>query len=116
MLSLEPLYTDDNTNNANDDDTDADNDDTNNDDNDNDTRRTNHDCIGSMACMPNEPKSRTRAGPFSNRLRATLMFIQFVKHCWVEYTNKSLICISNLMVDITHVILSTEHNPHDAYI
>ena len=39
MLSLGQLYTDDN-----------------NDANDNDTRWTNHDCIGSLACMPNEPK------------------------------------------------------------
>ena len=23
---------------------------------DNDTQQTNHDCIGSLACMPNEPK------------------------------------------------------------
>ena len=43
MLSLGQLYTDDT------------NKDTNNDSND--TRRTNHDCIGSLACMPNEPKS-----------------------------------------------------------
>ena len=32
-------------------------DDTNDNDDDNDTRRTNHDYIGSLACMPNEPKS-----------------------------------------------------------
>ena len=49
MLSLGQLYTDD----TNDDD-DDDDDDTN--DDDNDTRRTNHDCIGSLACMPNKPK------------------------------------------------------------
>ena len=48
MLSLGQLYTDDNTN-------DDDNDDTN--DDDNDTWQTNHDCIGSLACMPNEPKN-----------------------------------------------------------
>ena len=48
MLSLGQLYTDNNTNNN-------DNDDDTNDDN-NDTRQTNHDCIGSLACMPNEPK------------------------------------------------------------
>ena len=48
MLSLGQLYTDDDTND--------DDDDTN--DDDNDTRQTNHDCIGSLACMPNEPKSR----------------------------------------------------------
>ena len=52
MLSLGQLYTDDNTN-----DNDADNDtDNDNNDDDNDTRRTNRDCIGSLACMPNEPK------------------------------------------------------------
>ena len=46
MLSLWQLYTD-NTN-----------DDANNDDDDtNDTWWTNHDCIGSLACMTNEPKN-----------------------------------------------------------
>ena len=46
-LSMGQLYTD----NTNDDDNDNDaNDD------DNDTWWTNHDCIGSLACMPNEPK------------------------------------------------------------
>ena len=43
MLSLVWLYTD----NTNDDDN----------ANDNDTQQTNHDCIGSLACMPNEPKT-----------------------------------------------------------
>ena len=48
MLLLGQLYTDDtNVNN---------NGDANNDDND--TRWTNRDCIGSLACMANEPKSR----------------------------------------------------------
>ena len=51
MLSLGQLYTDD---------TNYDNDDNNNnydnDTNDNDTQWTNHDCIGSLACMPNELK------------------------------------------------------------
>ena len=47
MLSLGQLYTD----NTNDDDN-------NTNDDDNDTLRTNHDCIGSLACMPNEPKSQ----------------------------------------------------------
>ena len=47
MLSLGQLYTDDDTNDNNDNDTN---------DNDNDTQWTNHDCIGSLACMPNEPK------------------------------------------------------------
>ena len=46
MLSLGWLYTDD-PNNDNDNDT-------NN--NDSDRRRTNHDCIGSLACILNEPK------------------------------------------------------------
>ena len=50
MLLLVQLYTD---NNADDNDA-TDNDDTN--DDDNDTQWTNHDCIGSLACMPNEPK------------------------------------------------------------
>ena len=50
MLSLGQLYTDD----TNDDDT---NDEYAKDgDNDNNTQWTNHDCIGSLACMPNEPK------------------------------------------------------------
>ena len=44
MLSLGQLYTDDT------------NDDNNANDDDNDTWWTNHDCIGSLACMPNEPK------------------------------------------------------------
>ena len=39
------------TYNTNDDD-----DDNDANDDDNDTWRTNHDCIGSLACMPNEPK------------------------------------------------------------
>ena len=50
MLSLGQLYTDD----YDDNDDDYDND-TN--DDDNDTRWTNYDCIGSLACMPNEPKT-----------------------------------------------------------
>ena len=49
MLSLGQLYTDDDTSDDDDDD------DTN--DDDNDTRWTNHDCVGSLACMPNEPKN-----------------------------------------------------------
>ena len=53
MLSLEQLYTDD-TNDDDDNDKDDDNDAN---DNDNDTQWTNHDCIGSLTCMPNEPKS-----------------------------------------------------------
>ena len=51
MLSLGQLYTDD-TNDDND--YDDDNNDAN--DDNNNTRWTNHDCIGSLACMPNEPK------------------------------------------------------------
>ena len=58
MLSLGQLYTDDDTN---DNDNDDDNDNTNN--NDNDTRSTNHDCIRSLACMPNEPKLKVRVPP-----------------------------------------------------
>ena len=49
MLPLGQLYTDD-TNNTND----------ANDNNDNDTQWTNHDWIGSLACMPNEPKRKER--------------------------------------------------------
>ena len=59
MLSLGQLYTDNDTN----DDAATDNDNTN--DNDNDTRQTNHDCIGSLACMPNEPKSKPPFRPVS---------------------------------------------------
>ena len=52
MLSLEQLYTEaDNTNN----------DDDANDD-DNDDSDTNHDCIGSLACMSNDPKETIEAG------------------------------------------------------
>ena len=54
MLSLGQLYTDD-TNDDDDDDNDDDDNDAN--DDDNDTRWTNHDCIGSLACMPDEPKT-----------------------------------------------------------
>ena len=54
MLSLGQLYTDD-TNNDDDDD---DNDDNDTNDDYDDTRRTNHDCIGSLACVLNEPKSK----------------------------------------------------------
>ena len=43
MLSLGQLYTDANAN----------------DDDNNNTQQTNHDCIGSLACMPNEPKTLT---------------------------------------------------------
>ena len=50
MLWLGQIYTD-----ADDIDNDNDNDNNANDD-DNDTWWTNHDCIGSLACMPNEPK------------------------------------------------------------
>ena len=51
MLSLGQLYTDNTNEDDNDDNANDDDDDTN------DTRRTSHDCIGSLACMPNEPKS-----------------------------------------------------------
>ena len=47
MPSLEQLYTDDDTND----------DDENTNDDDNDTQWTNYDCIGPLACMPNEPKT-----------------------------------------------------------
>ena len=49
IQSLGQLYPDDDTN-------DDDNDNTN--DDDNDTQWTNHDCIGSLECMPNEPKRK----------------------------------------------------------
>ena len=52
MLSLGQLYTDTNTN----DDDDDNNNDTNNDDKD--TWQTDHDCISSLPCMSNEPKSK----------------------------------------------------------
>ena len=52
MFSLKQLYTDD----TNDDNNNDDNDNDTNDD-DNDTWWTNHDCIGSLACMSTEPKS-----------------------------------------------------------
>ena len=57
VLSLEQLYTGDN----NDDDGNDDDNDTNNNDN-NDTRWTNHDCIGSLVCMLNEPKIYVTGG------------------------------------------------------
>ena len=57
MLSLGWLYTDNTNDNDNNDDDDNNDDNDANDDN-NDTRWTNHDCIGSLACMSNEPKIR----------------------------------------------------------
>ena len=59
MLSLGQLYTDD----TNNDDSDDDDNDAN--DNDSDTQWTNHDCIGSLACMPNEPKTSKPRGTVS---------------------------------------------------
>ena len=60
MFLLEQLYTDDTNddNDNNDDDDDNNNDDNDTNDNDNNTRWTNHDCIGSLVCMPNEPKTQ----------------------------------------------------------
>ena len=55
ILLLAQLYTYD-TNGVNNDDDDNDDDNGTNNDN-NDTQQTNHDCIGSLACMPNEPKT-----------------------------------------------------------
>ena len=52
-LLLGQLYID----NTNDDDNNANDDDDDN-DNNNDTRQTNHDCTGSLTCMPSEPKTR----------------------------------------------------------
>ena len=49
MLLLGQLYTDD-TNDNDDDDNDTN-------DDESDTQWIIHDCIGSLACMPNEPKS-----------------------------------------------------------
>ena len=54
---MQQLNTDDTNNNDNDDDKDANNDDKN-------TPWTNHDCIGSLACMPNEPKTSAVLQPF----------------------------------------------------
>ena len=71
MLSLEQLYTDDTNDNNNDGDDDEDNDD------DNDTWRTNYDCIGSLACMPNEPKiqnpERARARSLAQSLNVNAL-------------------------------------------
>ena len=62
MFPLEHLYTydtnDDNDNDDDNNDHNNDNNDTN--DDDNDTRWTNHDCIGSLACIPNEPKKQKK--------------------------------------------------------
>ena len=74
MLSLGQLYTDDNA-----DDNDAtNNDDTN--DNDNDTQWTNHDCIDSLACMPNKPKIMRLK--FSRQVKSHTMQpeSQYMKH------------------------------------
>ena len=72
MLSLGQLYTD---NDTNDDDDDDDDDDTN--DDDNDTRRTNHDCIGSLVCMPNEPKRGNISFLFKLCYRFKILFVKF---------------------------------------
>ena len=62
MLSLGQLYTantNDDDNNDDDDNDDNDNNDDNNTNNDdNDTWWTNHDCIGSLACMPKSGKQK----------------------------------------------------------
>ena len=65
MLSLVQLYTDADTN----DDANA-NDDTNNDNND--TWWTNHDCIGSLACMLNEPKTQEEFSLFQTDIPFSL--------------------------------------------
>ena len=76
MLSLGQLYTDDDTN---------DNNDNNDDTNDNDTRRTNHDCIGSLACMPNEPKKESLTeGLINGTLGILKTLISFVAFCYVH--------------------------------
>ena len=68
-LSLGGLYTDANA----DDDADAD------DNNDNDTRRTEHDCIGSL---PNEPKTTAKIQPsikvsnFNRQIPHTVCFVK----------------------------------------
>ena len=73
MLSLGQLYTD-NTN-ADDNDNNADN--ANNDEND--TQRTNHDCIGSLACMPNEPKNSRNEIQYGTHLNSGTVFVYFDK-------------------------------------
>ena len=72
MLSLEQLYTDNTNSDANN--NDDDNDDTN------DIQQTNHDCIGSLACMPNKP---TRSIPM--HLSQTISDILFIK-CAISFT------------------------------
>ena len=68
MLSLGQLYTDNTNDDANDDD----------DDDTNDTRRTNNDCIGSLACMPNEPKtSKITIWNFRLNISCTDYFIMY---------------------------------------
>ena len=53
-LAMGQLYTDDIN-------------DADNDDNDNDPLQTNPDCIGSLPCMPNEPKTKNRSmGTFAH--------------------------------------------------
>ena len=66
MFSLEQLYTFD-TNDDNDNNNDN-NDDNDTNDDDNDTRQTNHDWIGSLACMPNEPTTYSRAANHGKHL------------------------------------------------
>ena len=57
MFSLGQLYTyNSNDYDNNDDDDDDDNNANDANDDDNDIQQKNHDCIGSLACMPNESK------------------------------------------------------------
>ena len=43
---------------------------------DNDTRQTNHDCIGSLVCMPNEPKIYWKIRKIQQK---TIMFLKSVQ-------------------------------------
>ena len=95
MLSLGQLYTDDDTNDANDDD--ANNGDTN--DDDSNTQWTNHDCIGSLACVPIELKIRKRwQRLFNHVVLHHFHYLVICLHCYIErnWTHQAVVAEKNL--------------------
>ena len=95
MLPLGQLCTDDDANN--DDDNDGN---TNNDDNN--TQWTNQDCIGSLACMPNEPKTIS-----ASKLRSFQSKILF--HNFVTLSNLFLIIFFTFMTLPVSFNISQDH-------
>ena len=101
MLSLGQLYTDDTNYDNNDDDDDDDNN-----ANDNDTQRTNDDCIGSLACMPIEPKS-----PMYTLSHLNVMFNdKIINTVIIFYVDNSIHC--NDSIDVN----TDKHELHKCHI